>query len=88
MATSKLTKRTLDATHPGAKDLFVWDDELRGFGLKVTPAGNKIFLVQYRLGGRGSTTRRYTIGTYRSPWTPTDCETPLWSADRRVGARK
>ena len=70
MATSKLTKRTLDATHPGAKDLFVWDDELRGFGLKVTPAGNKIFLVQYRLGGRGSTTRRYTIGTYRSPWTP------------------
>lgn len=71
MASGKLTKRLVDATHPAAKDQFVWDDGLRGFGLKVTPAGNKVFLIQYRLGGRGSPTRRYTIGTYGSPWTPT-----------------
>ncbi|MEJ7777430.1 MAG: site-specific integrase [Sphingomicrobium sp.] len=71
MATGRLTKRSVDATHPAAKDQFVWDDELRGFGLKVTPAGNKVFLLQYRLGGRGSPTRRYTIGTYGSPWSPT-----------------
>lgn len=71
MATDRLTKRTVDASHPAAKVQFIWDDALRGFGLKVTPAGNKVFLVQYRLGGRGSPTRRYTIGTYGSPWTPT-----------------
>lgn len=70
MATAKLTKRTVDALRSGPKDQFVWDDELRGFGLKLTPAGNKVFLVQYRLGGRGSPTRRYTIGSYGSPWTP------------------
>lgn len=70
MATGKLTKRTLDAINPGEKDQFVWDEELRGFGCKVTPAGNKVFVIQYRLGGRGAPTRRYTIGTYGSPWTP------------------
>lgn len=70
MATAKLTKRTVDALRPGPKDQFVWDDKLRGFGVKATPTGNKVFLVQYRLGGRGSPTRRYTIGSYGSPWTP------------------
>lgn len=70
MATGRLTKRTVDAFHGGTKDQFVWDEDLRGFGIKVTPAGNKVFLIQYRLGGRGSPTRRYTIGAYGSPWTP------------------
>jgi integrase len=70
MATGKITKRTVDALRASAKAEFLWDDELRGFGLKVTPAGNKVFMVQYRLGGRGSATKRYTIGNYGSPWTP------------------
>lgn len=70
MATGKITKRTVDALQTPANAQFLWDDELRGFGLKVTPAGNKVFLIQYREGGRGSKTKRYTIGTYGSPWTP------------------
>lgn len=70
MATANLTKRTVDAAKAAAKDLFIWDDEVRGFGLKVTPRGGKVFVLQYRMGGRGSPTRRYTIGTYGSPWTP------------------
>ena len=70
MATGKVTKRTVDAIKPGAKDQFVWDDELAGFGLKVTPAGNKVYLFQYRLGGRGSDSRRMTLGRHGSPWTP------------------
>src|SRR5262249_3648568 len=41
-----------------------WDDELPGFGLKVTPAGRKVYLVQYRLGGRKGRTRRVTIGQH------------------------
>ena len=36
----------------------------RGFGLKVTPAGRKVYLVQYRLGGRKGRTRRVTIGRH------------------------
>lgn len=64
MAQGKLTKRTVDA----AKSGFTWDTKVRGFGLKVTGRG-KIFILQYRMGGRGSPTQRYTIGTLGSPWT-------------------
>lgn len=69
MATAKISKRTVDATHPGARDVFVWDEDLPGFGLKVTPKGGKVFLYQYRLGGRGSKTKRWTIGGFGAPWT-------------------
>lgn len=60
----KLTKRTVDATKPAAADLFLWDDELPGFGLRVWPSGRKVYVAQYRLGGRGSRTRRLTIGAH------------------------
>jgi len=42
----------------------MWDAELSGFGLKVTPSGRKVYLVQYRLGGRRGRTRRVTIGQH------------------------
>ena len=66
MATGKITKRSVDAARTG----FLWDDELRGFGLKVTPAGAKSYVFQYRMGGRETYARRYTIGAHGSPWTP------------------
>jgi integrase len=58
-STSRLTKRVIDETKPGA---FVWDSELRGFGLRVTPAGAKSFVVQYRMpsGKQGRT----VVGAY------------------------
>lgn len=64
----KITKRTVDATFPTDKDNFIWDNELKGFGLKVTPKGKKTYLVQYRL--NGGATKRFTIGPHGSPWTP------------------
>src|SRR6516162_7395516 len=67
---AKITKRTVDETSPGEKDTFLWDTELKGFGLKVSPTGSKTYLVQYRLGGRQARTQRYTIGKHGSPWTP------------------
>jgi integrase len=69
VAKVKLTKRTIDALGTGARDQLFWDDELAGFGLKVTPAGRKVYLLQYRTGGRGSPTKRYTIGAH-GIWTP------------------
>ena len=60
----KLTKRVVDACHPGPKDRVIFDSELRGFGLKVTPAGRKVYILQYRMGGRASVTRRHTIGAH------------------------
>lgn len=60
----RLTKRVVDDATPSDKDSFVWDTGLKGFGLKVTPAGRKSFIYQYRTGGRGTPTKRVTIGTY------------------------
>jgi integrase len=37
---------------------------VKGFGLKVTPAGNKVYILQYRKGGRGTPTKRLTIGRH------------------------
>jgi integrase len=68
---ANITKRTVDAATPGACDLFVWDTKLKGFGLKVTPAGRKVYIIQYRPGGgRNAPVKRYTIGLHGSPWTP------------------
>ena len=58
----KITKRLVDATKPGSKRFYIWDDELRGFGLLVLPSGVKSFVVQYRtVSGRS---RRCTLGRY------------------------
>jgi integrase len=59
-----ITKRAVDAAKPRSADSYLWDDELTGFGLKVTPAGRKVYLVQYQLGGRKGRTRRLTIGQH------------------------
>ena len=64
MAKARITKQAVDSARAGEKDQLLWDDRLSGFGLKVTPKGSKIFVYQYRLGGRGSPVRRYTIGRY------------------------
>ncbi len=71
MATGKITKASVDGLAPSTRTEFLWDDGLRGFGVKLTPAGGRSYIYQFRLGGRGSPTRRYSIGTHGSPWTPT-----------------
>jgi integrase len=65
----KLTKRVVEAADAGASDQYLWDAEVKGFGLKITPAGRKVFVFQYRMGGRGAKTERYTLGEYKSPYT-------------------
>lgn len=60
----RITKSSIDAAEPGTKDRLLWDDRLPGFGCKVTPKGSKVFVYQYRMGGRGSPVRRYTIGKF------------------------
>ncbi|WP_425408220.1 tyrosine-type recombinase/integrase [Hyphococcus sp.] len=55
----KLTKVRVDAIKAAEAERLVWDSELRGFGLRISPKGRKTFFVQYRSGGR---TRRAKIG--------------------------
>ena len=58
---TKITKRTIDAIEVGEADIFIWDDDLKGYGVKVTPAGKRVFVLQYRIGRKS---RRMTLGTY------------------------
>lgn len=55
----RLTKRVVEEAAPGA---FISDAVLRGFGLMVTPAGTKCFVISYRkeAGGQG----RQVIGHF------------------------
>ncbi|MEN2787860.1 tyrosine-type recombinase/integrase [Sphingomonas qilianensis] len=70
MPTGKITKSSVDALAADGTKQFLWDDELKGFGLQVTPAGGKSYVYQYRTGGREAQKKRYTIGRHGSPWTP------------------
>lgn len=72
MATGKINMDTVKAVPipPEGKREHLWDDALKGFGLMVTDKGARSYILQYRVGGRGSPTRRVTIGKHGSPWTP------------------
>lgn len=63
----RISKRAVDALEPGTKTVFLWDSELVGFGVRVTPAGAKSFVFQWQVGRRS---RRLTIGKVGAPWTP------------------
>jgi integrase len=58
---AKLTKRSVEAIAPGASDVLLWDSEISGFGVKVTPKGSRIYLLQY---SRRNRDRRVTIGRH------------------------
>lgn len=58
---ARLTKRLVDALAPAASDYFEWDDDLPGFGVRVWPTGRKVYVAQYRAGGR---TRRVKVGAH------------------------
>ena len=61
MASGKVTKRTVDTIARSDRDQFLWDDELKGFGLLVLPSGVKTYIANYRVGGR---LQRQTIGRH------------------------
>lgn len=59
----KLTKKIVDALECDPdRDVFVWDTDVRGFGLRAKPSGTKTFIIQYRNAERR--TRRFVIGQY------------------------
>jgi integrase len=51
------------------KPLIIFDTEQAGFCLKITPAGHRTYQVRYRMGGRSTPLRTYTIGRHGSPLT-------------------
>lgn len=60
---ARLTKRTVDAAKPSAKPFLIFDDEVRGFALRVPTSGKKAFLLRYRFGGAD---RKLALGHFGS----------------------
>ena len=84
MSKIKLTKTAVDAATPREKDYELRDTIVPGFMLKVTPAGRKIFMVQYRT--NSGERRKPAIGRFgeltveQARWIAQD-----WLADVRRG---
>ena len=62
----RITKRSVDSLEPGPRAVFLWDTEISGFGCKVTPAGRKVYIFQYRVRGQSNKTapKRVTLGKH------------------------
>ena len=60
--TAKLTKKSIDAFEATGKLEYLWDAEVKGFGVVITPAGSKSFILNYR--NQDNRSRRKTIGKY------------------------
>jgi len=48
----RITKRVVDALRPQERERVVWDDEIKGFGVRVHPTGKRVYIVKYRHRGR------------------------------------
>ena len=78
----KIIKRIVDAAKPEARRYYVWDTEIKGFGLLVLPSGVKSYFFRYRT--PEGVERRATIGKHGT-LTPEEARR---KADemRRIGA--
>lgn len=64
MAVARITKRVLDRLHaPQKGERWLWDRDLKGFGVKVLPSGRKVYAVKYRVPG-DRVTRKFTLGLH------------------------
>ena len=61
-----LTTRTVADASPRDHRYIVWDDELTGFGVRISPSGLRSFIVQYRAreGGRRAASRKKVLGHF------------------------
>lgn len=62
MQRERLTKSVVERIHPGPKDIVIWDQEVKGFALKVTPKGRRVYFVFYRT--PAGQQRKPTIGVH------------------------
>ena len=47
-----LTERVIRDTKPGPKTRIIWDEQVKGLGLRIAAGGTKSFILNYRVDGR------------------------------------
>src|SRR5215212_9273853 len=72
----KITKKSVDGLPcRNGLETVLWDQEVKGFGVRARGA-TKSYILHYRVGsGRGAPLRKFTIGKHGSPWTPDQART-------------
>ena len=60
----KITKRIVDAATAAKGELFLWDDDLPGFGLRVKMQRRQVLPGAIEGNANGRVSRRLTIGRY------------------------
>ena len=64
----KISKAVVDRADPvPGSEIFIWDSQLVGFGLRVKSSGTKSFVIQYR--NAAGRSRRLTLGKYGEKFT-------------------
>jgi Arm DNA-binding domain len=65
MSTIKLTKTAIDkVVSMRGKVQVINDSDLKGFGVRISGTGRRVFFYRYRVGGRGGKQRRVTLGKF------------------------
>ena len=59
----KISRRSVEALEPMARDVDYYDEDLKGFGIRVRPSGRKTYFVMMR---HKCVMRRFTVGTHGS----------------------
>lgn len=66
MATAKITEREVatlrTASKRAGKTAYLWDSELKGFGLRISASGRGSWLLRKWVGGRRGKERRLIVG--------------------------
>lgn len=61
-----MSRRSVEGAAPAGERYTVWDTDIRGFGLRVSPAGVRSYVLQYRPkgSGRSASPKMVTIGQH------------------------
>ena len=78
----RLTEKLIKAAEAGKESLQIFDEEVRGFAVRIRPTGGRVFTLDYRMNGRQL---RYTIGRWPE-WTVTAARERAKALRREIDA--
>ena len=77
----RVTKTVVENATPGT----VWDRDLKGYGVRISPKGVRSYFVHHRLPGWRQVA--VTLGRHGSPWTAEQARAPCQAAARSGSVR-
>lgn len=79
MSKGSISRRSVEALQPEAKEFVFWDSAVKGFGVRISPAGRKSYIFQYR---PPLATQKRTVAPRKVTLGHTGAMTPEQARDR------